>query len=293
MFEPNYRFTKYRGGLELLSESSGDALLYKVRLPCPLNPFLYIIFRDSELSAVDMLGNAETDTRVVIHRQCHVVHVEDNVEDNFDPREIVKVPSTAVYDISDSGELLFDSVTEEEFCQRRYREWVESVSDPSFYYHDPTMTRIVFRNEQTELDLLRDFCRTKQQHSIHDFQTSMIKFFVRLFDDAADSSDVAARTAAEVLKAVYLECLRRLSPRELFDTIGHVLQKSGRNDELSETHFIVCRADEVNIIYKRRPQAKCLYVVEFRSKDATVTGDQTFTVAYRNPVFRYEFLLLP
>ncbi len=110
----------------------------------------------------------------------------------------------------------------------------------------------------------------------------MIKFFVRLFDDA-DSSDVATRRAAEVLKAVYLECLCRLSPRELFDTIGHVLQKSGRNDELSETHFIVCRADEVNIIYKRRPQAKCLYVVEFRSKDATVTGDQTFTRSVPKP----------
>ncbi len=150
MFEPNYRFTKYRGGLELLSESSGDALLYKVRLPCPLNPFLYIIFRDSELSAVDMLGNAETDTRVVIHRQCHVVHVEDNVEDNFDPRESSKCGRrrSTIYPTAASCYSIL--LTEEVVLPTQISRVGRKRKRSFVLLPRPTMTRIVFRNEQTD-----------------------------------------------------------------------------------------------------------------------------------------------
>ncbi len=161
----------------------------------------------------------------------------------------------------------------------------------SFYYHDDTdpksQTRIVFDNEQKELDLARAwkyFCESPRR-SIYDFRDSMIAFFVRLFD--------ASDGRVEILKSVYFECLRRPSQREVFDTIGQVLQHLQSADrELYETHFIV-RGKK---IYKKRPPTEeCLYEVEFRSKDVTITDHfhQKFTIVYRNPVFQYEFLLLP
>ncbi len=170
---------------------------------------------------------------------------------------------------------------------------MKSAQDP-FYYHDDTdpksQTRIVFDNEQKELDLARAwkyFCESPRR-SIYDFRDSMIAFFVRLFD--------ASDGRVESLKSVYLECLRRPSQREVFDTIGHVLQHLQSDRELYETHFIVREdCDGKRYIKKRPPTEECLYEVEFRSKDVTITDHfhQKFTIVYRNPVFQYEFLLLP
>lgn len=283
VFEPSYRFTKYDDLEQISTGTEDESTLYKIRLPCPFNPFIYIFCNDAELSALDILGNAETDTRVSVRRQ-----LDEDEALGYDPKELVDVSAISYEDIADGGELTFDGgKTESEFCRSRYRRWIETRYEP-FYYHDDgdpkSQTRLVFTNEQTELDLARSFqtfCDSPRR-TIHDFQNSVINFVVSLFD----SSD----QRAEIVSTVYRDCLMRLSPKQVFETIGHLVLDLKSQNHASEIHHVAGKR-----IYKN-PHEGSMYEVEFRSNDLIVTEpsqNQTFTIAYRrSPVFQYEFLLL-
>ena len=156
VFEPNYRFTMYTNP-DLLSASKDDSAqyyLYKINLPCKINPYLYFIFKNFESSIMNMLGNSDNDSCIKVARghpstfcSSTSLHWILNRLDKNKPK----------YSLDHEGKLLVnDKETDTHYCERLYNEWTESLYEPYYYHQDnspSSVMRIVYRNEQTEIEL--------------------------------------------------------------------------------------------------------------------------------------------
>lgn len=320
IFEPNYRFSRFNKP-ELISQSTDaneSVYLYNIVLPCPFNPYIYLFLNQTEVTAIEMLGNVETDSTVIVKR-----HLRPGLNDEspFDHDTEVSLSqlineddmANIQYDISNDGELTLQQVnkTESDFLLERYRHWLETQYRP-YYYHDDnepsSQIRLVYRNEQTEFDLLQqcvDYCSSIKvpKHTIDDFVQSLSRHFLHMFrTDTTDEQDV------DHVRIIYTDYIRSLSPRNVLEFVGgliHKIEYNHRNhhhhdfvndDLVVETHYIVC-ADKITqekTIVKGDPQVEALYTIEFRSSHFTISGraNVVHTIYYGDSEFEYAFLLL-
>ena len=295
VFEPNYRFTRYELPIAISQSTDEKTFLYKLSLPCPFNPFIYFIFHDFEISALELIGNAETDSKVFIQRTFHPLDTNDCFSEIISETELLGI----TYNLSDDGELVINGINkpDTEFCEERYDAWVKMKYEPYFYHDDSSpqlQTSIVFRNAKTELDLIQLchlYCsQTNLMGTIQSFIGELTTFFLKLFTNTNGQS--------ELVRMMYKEYFRTLTPKETFNLIGRLVQnlKLGEvsTDKLWERQFLF-RFDNEILISRSDPENKAIYAVKFYSKHLTISttdGQLSNIVVYHNTDFEYGFILL-
>lgn len=293
VFEPNYQFTLFEQPA-LISQSKTEAVyLYRVLLPCKFNPYLYLFFNDHECSAVDLLGNTESDNIVYVKRFSTDIRSSDMLES----REMFMDDLDVKYDINEIGELIVTGgKTDSSFCSEKYSNWERNTYNPYYYldkFDRKNQMRIVYTNNELELELTRqcmdyslgDYSR----HTIYEFTKSLQRFFVRLFNCSCEY-------VIEYLQCIYREYFDNLSPKEKFDFIGKLvlgLKIHHVEDDILQVHYII-RDNERIVVSKDNTENKNLFTVTFYPSYLTVqTSEQKFyKVPYENSKFDYGFLLL-
>ena len=252
-------------------------------------------FHDFEISALELIGNAETDSKIFIQKTFCPLDTSDCFSEIISEAQLLDI----TYHLSDEGELIINGVnkTETEFCAERYDIWVKMKYEPYFYHDDSNprhQTSIVFKNGKTEMDLIQLchlYCsQANPMGSIQSFIGELTKFVLNLFSTCNPES--------EMVKMMYKECLRKFTPSETFNLIGRLvqdLQSSETNtDKVIERQFLLRFENDV-LISRSDPENKAIYSVNFFSKHLTISrSDRQFSniVVYQNTDFEYGFILL-
>lgn len=316
IFEPNYRFSKFNKP-ELISQSTDadeSVYLYKITLPCPFNPYIYFFLNNNEVAAIEMLGNSQHHSTVVVKKE---VKVTKNDQCLFDQNEMTCLSQLLKtddlvkmqYDISDEGKLIFgnDNKTDSEFLLERYLNWSQKEYRPYFYHDDnepSSQIRLVYKNEQLELDLLQEchaFCSSKNQpkHTIEEFVQLLSKHFLRMFH----SNTMENHIEIDHVKLIYTEYIRTLSPRYTLEFVGSLVQKLSSNHRpehtvnnvILDTHYIIYsdKTTEEKTITREISGKEVLYTVDFHSTYFTINGRNFKQILkYGIVEFEYAFILL-
>lgn len=302
VFEPNYRFTKF-DNIKLLSFSTNDqrVYLYKLRLPCAFNPFIYIFFDEVQVDGVHMMGDPNTDSHICIIRSC-VDYRHSNVKQIISDDDLKDV----TYKMTDTGELYVNELfeTENEFCLKKYNAWYKNQYNPFYYFNDKDpniQIKIVYRNEEVEFTIT-EYCEIYSKnslphHTIYDFTEHMVQYFLSLFCISWEDTGENKNTADSV-RTIYKLCFQHMTPWEIFDTIGNVIALINGNIHdivLDEHHIVIV---DVNTgqkrIFKTIEQSDlALFSVRFYPTRITVYWNRDITLELKTEKFRYEFILPP
>ena len=295
VFESNYRFTEFNEAI-LISQSQNDdypIYLYKLSLPCSFNPFLYIIFKNTEVHAIDVLGNIYSDTVVLIQRSKTINDVKFDVRKLLDENQLYDI----TYEISDQGEMKIQSYFESEYCLDKYIKWSQKQYCPFFYHDDSNaehQIRLVYKSEQNALELIQLSSSTDvPKHTINDFMSDLVSHFIKLFIHEEMFSSIV-----EHVKLIYKVYFNEQKPMKVFSDIGSLLLKLQSKESIHdvlETHFITCidKMSKELIILKEPPSTEIVYIVEFHHEFLNITtpSNENIEIKYKNPSFRYEFIL--
>lgn len=287
---------------KLITKSVGkytECYLYSVELPCALNPYLYFIFKDFETSAISMLGNYKNDCCVKVVRKEITNNDANYVEDIISKIDAEKPQ----FSLNNDGKLIInESMTDTDYCLRLLDEWQRAIYEP-YYYHDDTspspMMNIVFPNQQIEFELLESFekyCEGENScHSVNDFTSSMISFFIGLFRTQGQYDPLV-----DGVCLAYKEYFERASPKQIVECIGPVLDmlqtKNVSENEIMLTQSIVC-IDSMTFekrIYNEF-KADAVYSIHFYNTYLSIHEKDNcrIDITYKNANFQYEFILLP
>ena len=295
VFESNYRFTEYNEAV-LISQSLNDTYsvyLYKMTLPCAFNPFLYIIFKDIEVHAIDILGNTLSDTMILIKRTKNKNDTDFDVSSLLNDSQIPDI----TYEISDEGDMKIQSYSDSDFCLDMYIKWSKKQYSPFFYideFNSNPQVKLVYKNEESAFELIQLSSFTDvQKHTIHEFISDLLLHFIKLFNSAE-----IFNSTVEHVKLIYKDFYKGQKPFKVFCDLGTLLKKLQSKDSINdvlEKHFITC-VDSISkdlVITKVSPSTEVVYIVEFYREFLTITTPSkgSIEIKYQNPRFRYEFVL--
>lgn len=301
IFEPCNSFTKYKEA-KLLSRSKSRQqvwYLYQVFLPCAFNPFLYFIFDDVELSALELTGNSETDGTVYVRKKSETL--ENEVSDS-DFLQLVNDESRQLsYESTETGEFKIDGELESVFCEGRIDELENQRYKPYFYSSVLPSIRLVFKNESSELQLLKSCCEycesSRPQQVIGNYRDSLVNGFLRLFDTKGTLVDVEHQ-----IRVMYKSFLSNLTLKETIIFVGDLLrsiqaQNSSEADIVISTHYLILGDDSLEKCFVRTvdTERKAIITVEFHPQYYSIWNSkgERKNVPYDNIEFTYGHLLLP
>ena len=298
VFEPNYRFTMYDSPdlLTTSREEYGPSYLYKINLPCKINPYLYFIFKNYECSIMSMLGNSDNDSCVKIVRR----KLNSSPGVHWILKRLDKNKPT--YTIDREGKLMInDKETDTQYCERLYTEWTALLYEPYYYQENTSPSaamRIVYRNEQTEIELvelLADYCGSQQPcHDIYEFVNVMTSFFLSLFQIKDNITPVI-----DTVCLAYREFFETSSPKRIMNSIGPILENLSGDDRCHENFPIIHSIIEFEGIATKKSvfigrNAEALYEVHFYYRHLSIAceSQKSIDIPYKNVKFLYGFLLL-
>lgn len=303
VFEPNYRFSKVTC-VHLLSSAyeedySPNILLYKINLPCPFNPFIYIFFDNLGIDGVQMMGNPKKDSRVFIANPLSNKSIR-----TFSPEYILTKEelNDVNYAMTNSGDIYINDSYEREndFCLRKYQSWTTNQYMPFYYYDDKDPTaqvKLVYKNEESEFSVTEGCCQyvsnSLPHHTIYEFTNSMINYFLSLFHTSGEDSEVV-----EMVRTIYGEYFQNLKPAEVFDTIGLLIALIGgqmENVKLDEHYIVITKSTtgEKRIYKKTDPNESPFCSVQFYPSIIKIYWNREILITYKPVKFQYEFILPP
>ena len=300
IFEPSFGFTKFdiQESIYQIKENEETSVVhvYRLLLPCDFNPYIYFFFNNSEYSALDLMGDAKTFTKMPIH---------SNVITSADPvdtlsRQLLQ-HGNMTYSLSDKGELLLSQASESVFLNSKYEDWAKQQYVPYYYLNNENQNHqlsMVYTNEQTELDLIKQcFSYTSlnvnAQNTIHDFIHLLQKHFISLIESKGQYREIS-----EYVNLLYKNHFNSISCKDTFDLIGKVvskIQQRDLNNDFIDIHYVFLDRNSLKpYISNEEEDDKTLYDIVFYSRHFTITvdGNEVLNSPYANTSFEHGFLLV-
>lgn len=304
VFEPSFVFTKYdiQESIWQIKETEETVIyVYQLFLPCDLNPYIYFFFNNSEYSALDIMGDAKTFTKIPLHFSDDSNDVVSSDPVDILSRQILQNGSVT-YDLSDKGELVLSQAVESVFFNSQYEDWAKQQYIPYYYLNNEKQNHqqlsIVYSNEQTELDLIKRCASYTSSNvnapsTIYDFIHLLQGHFLKLIESKDRYSEIS-----EYVKLLYKKRFNSLSCKETFDLIGQLvstIQQRNLDNKFIDIHYVLMDRNGLKpYISNEEEDDESLYDITFYSRHFTITvyGKELLNSPYTNTCFEYGFLLV-